>query len=79
MAARYGTERVSFFSGGTRCAGWLTLPDGPGPRYIAATAPLGLARHYDGDHFQIYHPPLLQNLLDDQTDFVKEHLGVRVG
>ncbi|MCV7410716.1 alpha/beta hydrolase [Mycobacterium florentinum] len=46
---------------------------------VAAAAPRGLARHYDGDHFQIYHPPLLSTLLDDQTAFLQEHLGVRVG
>ena len=31
MNADYDTARVSFMSRGTRCAGWLTLPDGPGP------------------------------------------------
>ena len=31
MNAHYDTARVSFVSRGTRCAGWLTLPDGPGP------------------------------------------------
>jgi hypothetical protein len=36
-------------------------------------------RHYDGDHFQIYHPPLLSALLADQATFLQEHLGVRVG
>jgi len=45
---------------------------------IADSAPRGVVRHYDGDHFQIYHPPLLGTLLADQTAFLKEHLGVRV-
>jgi uncharacterized protein len=31
MTASVDTARVSFVSGETRCAGWLTLPDGPGP------------------------------------------------
>src|ERR1700759_2524054 len=31
MTAAHETVRVSFMSRGTRCAGWLTLPDGPGP------------------------------------------------
>src|SRR5271156_6277433 len=31
MSAGYDTARVSFRSGGIRCTGWLTLPDGPGP------------------------------------------------
>jgi pimeloyl-ACP methyl ester carboxylesterase len=44
---------------------------------VAAMAPRGVARHYDGDHFQIYHPPLLGVLLADQTAFLQEHLGVR--
>jgi hypothetical protein len=43
---------------------------------VARLAPLGVARHYDGDHFQIYHPPLLTDLLADQTAFLQEHLDV---
>ena len=31
MSAPVDTARVSFASRGTRCAGWLTLPDGSGP------------------------------------------------
>ena len=31
MSAAYDTARVAFGSGGIRCAGWLTLPGGPGP------------------------------------------------
>lgn len=51
------------------------------PHYVedvAAAAPRGVARHYDGDHFQIYHPPMLGALLADQTAFLQEYLGVRV-
>ncbi|CRZ18047.1 alpha/beta hydrolase [Mycolicibacterium neworleansense] len=50
------------------------------PRYaalVAARAPLGVARHYDSDHFAIYHPPLVSRVLADQTAFLREHLGVR--
>ncbi|WAC91902.1 alpha/beta hydrolase [Mycobacterium sp. Aquia_213] len=56
-----------------------TLMDPQHAEDVAAAAPRGLARHYDGDHFQIYHPPLLAALLDDQTTFLQEHLGVPVG
>jgi pimeloyl-ACP methyl ester carboxylesterase len=56
-----------------------TLMDPRHAEDVAAAAPRGVARHYDGDHFQIYHPPLLSALLVDQTAFLQEHLGVRVG
>lgn len=49
------------------------------PRYaelIARHAPNGEARHYDSDHFEVYHPPLVDRLLADQTDFLVGHLGV---
>ncbi|BDX30914.1 alpha/beta hydrolase [Mycobacterium antarcticum] len=49
------------------------------PRYaelVAERAPRGLARHYDSDHFTIYHPPLLGRVLIDQTAFFVEHLDV---
>jgi pimeloyl-ACP methyl ester carboxylesterase len=47
------------------------------PRYavtVARRAPLGEARHYDSDHFEVYHPPLLDSLLVDQTDFLLRNL-----
>lgn len=50
------------------------------PRYAelaARRAPRGEARHYDSDHFDIYHRPLLDRVLADQTDFLLEHLDVR--
>jgi uncharacterized protein len=56
-----------------------TLMDPRHAEDVAAAAPRGVVRHYDGDHFQIYHPPLLSALLADQTTFLQEHLGVRVG
>jgi len=55
-----------------------TLMDPRHAEDIGAAAPRGVVRHYDGDHFQIYHPPLLAALLADQTAFLQEHLGVRV-
>ena len=50
------------------------------PRYaalVARRAPNGVARHYESDHFAIYHPPLVSRVLADQTTFFKEHLDVR--
>ena len=44
---------------------------------VARRAPRGVARHYDSDHFAIYHPPLVARVLADQTAFLQEHLGVR--
>lgn len=53
-----------------------TLMDPRHAEDVARRAPHGVARYYDGDHFQIYHPPLLAGLLADQTAFLKEHLHV---
>jgi pimeloyl-ACP methyl ester carboxylesterase len=50
------------------------------PKYVelvARRAPRGEARHYDSDHFEIYHPPLVEQALADQTAFLREHLDVR--
>lgn len=47
------------------------------PRYaelVAQRVPRGIARHYESDHFAIYHPPLVRRVLDDQVSFLKEHL-----
>jgi fermentation-respiration switch protein FrsA (DUF1100 family) len=49
------------------------------PRYaeaVARRAPKGIARHYDSDHFAIYHAPLVHRVLADQTAFLREHLRV---
>ncbi|OBB21323.1 alpha/beta hydrolase [Mycolicibacterium setense] len=49
------------------------------PRYaarVAECASNGVARHYDSDHFAIYHPPLVSRVLADQTVFLAEHLDV---
>lgn len=50
------------------------------PRYaelVAQRAPRGEARHFDSDHFAIYHPPLISRVLAEQTAFLREHLDVR--
>jgi pimeloyl-ACP methyl ester carboxylesterase len=50
------------------------------PKYaevVARRARRGIARHYESDHFAIYHPPLVSRVLDDQTAFLQEHLDVR--
>jgi fermentation-respiration switch protein FrsA (DUF1100 family) len=50
------------------------------PKYVELAArrvPRGEARHYDSDHFEIYHPPLVDQALADQTAFLREHLDVR--
>lgn len=44
------------------------------PRYaalVARRAPNGVARHYDSDHFAIYHPPLVSDVLAHQTAILK--------
>ncbi len=56
-----------------------TLMDPRHAEEVGAAAPRGVVRHYDGDHFEIYHPPLVEALLADQTAFLQEHLGVRAG
>jgi uncharacterized protein len=43
---------------------------------VAAAAPKVTVRSYDGDHFQIYHPPLVSTLLADQTAFLRKELHV---
>jgi len=43
---------------------------------VARRARKGIARHYDSDHFAIYHPPLVAKVLADQTAFLQEHLDV---
>jgi fermentation-respiration switch protein FrsA (DUF1100 family) len=56
-----------------------TLIDPRHAEDVARRAPRGIARHYDGGHFEIYHPPLVAELLADQTDFLREHLHVKIG
>ena len=53
-----------------------TLMDPAYAELVARRAPKGVARHYDSDHFAIYHPPLVSQVLADQTAFLKERLDV---
>lgn len=53
-----------------------TLMDPRHAEDVAHRAPRGQMRHYDGDHFEIYHRPLLDELLIDQTAFLRKHLHV---
>lgn len=49
------------------------------PRYaelLARRAPNGVEFHYESDHFDIYHPPVLAQAIADQTNFLREHLHV---
>ncbi|MFJ2645318.1 alpha/beta hydrolase [Streptomyces sp. NPDC087420] len=51
-----------------------TLTD---PRIAARTArsaPRGTALHYPADHFEVYHPPLLDDIIRDQVAFLTRHL-----
>jgi hypothetical protein len=34
-------------------------------------------KRYPSDHFEIYHPPLVDTVLADQISFLREHLHVR--
>jgi uncharacterized protein len=43
---------------------------------VAHTAPNAVVRSYDSDHFQIYHPPLVSELLTDQIAFLRKELHV---
>jgi len=43
----------------------------------AASAPRGVLKHYDADHFTVYHPPLVDQLVADQIDFLTAHLRPR--
>jgi hypothetical protein len=54
-----------------------TLMDPEYAAIVARHAPRGVARHYDSNHFEIYHPPLVAQVLADQTAFLQEHLDVR--
>lgn len=50
------------------------------PKYalrVARTAARAVLKRYPSDHFEIYHPPLVDAVLADQTGFLQEHLDVR--
>jgi dienelactone hydrolase len=47
------------------------------PRIAARTAqraPRGTALHYPADHFEVYHPPLVDGIIRDQVAFLAQHL-----
>ncbi|MGW5386100.1 alpha/beta hydrolase [Nocardia sp. NPDC003963] len=41
---------------------------------VAATAPRAVLKHYDADHFTVYHPPAVDRIIADQINFLTEHL-----
>ena len=45
----------------------------------ARQAPRGRAIHYPADHFEVYHPPLVADIVADQTAFLRETLHIPVG
>ncbi|MBW0107451.1 alpha/beta fold hydrolase [Pseudonocardia sp. KRD-182] len=45
----------------------------------ARRAPKGRAIHYPADHFEVYHPPLVDRVVADQVGFLREALGVVTG
>jgi fermentation-respiration switch protein FrsA (DUF1100 family) len=53
-----------------------TLMDPRHAEDVARGAQRGEARYYDGDHFDVYRQPLLNDLLTDQTAFLRRHLHV---
>ncbi len=55
-----------------------TLMDPRHAEEVGLSATRGVVRHYNGDHFQIYHPPLVAELLADQVAFLQEHLNVQI-
>lgn len=42
---------------------------------VARQAPQGEAIHYPADHFEVYHAPLAEGIIADQTAFLMRHLG----
>lgn len=44
---------------------------------VAADAPHAVLKHYAADHFTVYHPPVVEQIVADQIDFLTEHLTVR--
>ncbi|TCP42077.1 hypothetical protein EV191_12443 [Tamaricihabitans halophyticus] len=41
---------------------------------VAGAAPKAVVVHYDADHFTIYHPPFVEQVVADQVDFLRTHL-----
>lgn len=45
-------------------------------RRVAEDAPRSEVIHYDADHFQVYFPPVLDQIVTDQIEFLRRHLRV---
>jgi Dipeptidyl aminopeptidases/acylaminoacyl-peptidases len=41
---------------------------------VAERAPRGIALHYPADHFEVYHPPLFEQIVTDQIRFLRTYL-----
>lgn len=41
---------------------------------VADDAPRAVLKHYDADHFTVYHPPVVDKVVADQLDFLAVHL-----
>ncbi|MGW4329917.1 alpha/beta hydrolase [Nocardia sp. NPDC004573] len=41
---------------------------------VAAAVPGAVLKHYDADHFTVYHPPAVEHVVADQIDFLRTHL-----
>ncbi|MDA0563306.1 alpha/beta fold hydrolase [Streptomonospora sp. S1-112] len=43
---------------------------------VAASARDAVLKHYDADHFTVYHPPAVERIVADQVEFLTTHLRV---
>ncbi|MFD2468839.1 alpha/beta hydrolase [Amycolatopsis silviterrae] len=41
---------------------------------VAGDAPRAVLKHYDADHFTVYHPPVVDKVVADQLGFLAAHL-----
>ncbi|UGT61818.1 alpha/beta fold hydrolase [Nocardia asteroides] len=46
---------------------------------VAAAVPQAVVKHYDTDHFGVYHPPIVERIVQDQIGFLRDHLTVDSG
>ncbi|MGK8490451.1 alpha/beta hydrolase [Nocardia asiatica] len=42
---------------------------------VAADVPGAVVQHYDADHFTVYHPPVVEQIVADQIAFLTKHLA----
>ena len=52
-----------------------TLTDPRIASRVAQQAPRGEAVHYPADHFEVYHPPMVERVIGDQVEFLTRHLA----